>query len=351
MAGNFTVDPGELRERAKSLRTLVADAFSDQAAKLRTGGEIDAPGFGIALSPLEAGYIQRLDFLTEDVEGAADVCRKLSDLLDQTAGQYERAENLNVAGFSMTGTHGIGYGEAFGQTGLADMATDGTAGGIAMAAGLTVVEIMAVMATMGACAALCPTFIPAVIGAGLFVANIGSISEAASALSLAGQSLRAHPNVTFDKITTAATAKWTGEGRDAYVDTTTTIKAHLDELADYVKTLGEALQGLQVALVALWLALAGMAGPFLVWLIATRAAEAIPGAAAVLEPVIEISGAAMSASVATILAAVVAVGGLLVTLLTGLGKDFAKLMALPDAGQAGVPDLTEFHVGRNFAAG
>jgi hypothetical protein len=243
----------------------------------------------------------------------------------------------------------MSFGDAYGQSGTGQFAGQGGLGGVAFAAGLTLTEIFAVMGAMSACGALCPTFIPAVVAAGLFIANIGSIGEAASTLTLAAQNLSKDHNIAFDKICTTTAAKWTGAGRDAFVDTTTNIKAHMDEMADYVKTLGEALQGLMVALVGLWLALAALAGPFLIWLIATRAAELIPFAAAALEPLIEVTGAAMSAGVVTMIAAVVSVGGLALSLVTGLGKDFIKLMALPDTGQEGVPDMTEFHVGQNFA--
>jgi uncharacterized protein YukE len=339
---DFTVDPDEVHQRANSLRTMVADAYDGAADEIQAGGQIDAPGFGVALSPLEAGYLQRLDFLVKDVQGAADLCRQIGDRLDSVAGQYERTEDLHVAGFG--GQHPvaqISYGTAFAATGGVQAAP--------VSAAISIAEITAILGMMSACAALSPTFAPAAIAASAFVAQPFSIASAGAALNMAGDQLKDTCNVTFDKMCAGAASGWKGEGHDAFVLMTTKIKAHLDELATYVKTLGDALGGLVIALAELWVALGIMTAPFLAWLVTMRAAEVIPGAAAAVEPLITAASAAMSSAVTTSLAALIAIGGLLLTLFTSLGKDFQKLLALPDRDVAGTPDLTEFSVGQNFA--
>jgi len=345
VGGNFTVDPDELEQRAKALRTLVAEQFDEASQAIRTGGQIGPPGFGVALSPLEAAYVQRLDFMAKDVQGAAEVCRQIADQLQQVAAQYRRAEDLNTTGFTNSGVPAMGYGEAFGQT----QGLPAAAGAAAVvASGITVAEIMATSAMMSTAAALCPTFMPAAVAATLFVADPVGIASASGNLSLSGDNLKNFPNAAFDKTCSSATSGWTGEGRDAFVFMTTKVKAHLDELAAYVKTMGEALGSLLVALSGLWIALAAMTVPFLTWLIAARAAMAFPGMQW-LEAVIQTTGAMMAKSVTGGFAALVAVGGLVIAFLNGLAKDLMKLVALPDSGTAGTPDLTEFSVGRNFS--
>ncbi|MFR9780932.1 hypothetical protein ACL02O_33460 [Micromonospora sp. MS34] len=345
---DFTVDPDDVRAHGRTLGTTVAEDYAHGADGIARDGVIDPPGFGVALSPLEAMYIQRVDFLVKDVRGAADVCRQIGAKLGVVADQYERAENLHVGGFGGTPTPVSGLADAYGRTGLAQLAQDpGVL--VTVGASITLAEIGAIVGGMSACAALCPTFLIGVAGAVLFVANPVGIAQAGADLIRHGDHLQKALNANFDKICSAATGTWKGQGRDSFVIMATRLKAHLDELGAYVRTLGEALHSLEVALGGLWIALAAMTGPFLIWLIAMRAAELIPGAPVLLEPIIEAAGAAMAGSVTTMVAGVTALGGLVLAVVNGLAKDFLKLMALPDDGAADTPDLTEFHVGENFA--
>ncbi|GAB3937881.1 hypothetical protein GCM10027614_16920 [Micromonospora vulcania] len=345
---DFTVDPVDVRAHARTLGTTVADDYAHEADELSRDSGIDPPGFGIALSPAEALYIQRIDFLVKDVRGAADVCRQIGEKLGVVADQYDRAENLHVGGFGGTAVPGSSFGDAYGKTAVGQLAQD-PALLAAVGASITLAEIGAIMAGMSACAAMCPTFIIGVTGAALFVANPLGIAQAGADLIRHGDNLQKALNTNFDKICSAATGTWKGQGKDSFVIMSTKLKAHLDELGAYIRTLGEALHSLEIALTGLWIALGTMTVPFLTWLIAMRAAELVPGAAVVLEPIIEAAGAAVAGSVTTMIAGVTALGGLALAVINGLAKDFLKLMALPDDGTAGTPDLTEFRVGENFA--
>jgi hypothetical protein len=350
MAG-FTVDPDSVRANADTLKSAVADQYAAVAEQILRGGKIDAPGFGILLSPLEGAYIQRLDFLSKDVQGASDMCRQLGGKLLQVADQYEKAEELNIRGFGGTPVPTTGFDDAYARTGAATMASSVAGGSVGvLAAGvITVAEISAVLATAAACGALCPTFLPAVAAAVTIVADIPSIASAGSALIQAAQDLQGEINANFAAFTDSAASTWEhSEARNAYVMVANRMKSHLAELADYIKTLGEGLHSLVTVLSGLWIAIAAMVGPFLVWLVASRAAQLFPPAAPGLEIAIEASGLAMAATVSSTIAAAAAIGGTLVALLQGLFGDFLKLMTLPDKGAAGVPDLTEFTVGENF---
>ena len=348
---DFTVDPEDVRTHGRTIGTTIAEDYANAADELARDAVVDTPGFGIALSPVEALYIQRVDFLVKDVRGAADVCRQIGSKLGVVADQYERAEDLHVGGFGGTPAKMSGFGDAYGRTGTAQLLTDpAVLGGAAtVAATITLAEIGAVMGGMSACAALCPTFIIGVAAAALFVANPVGIAQAGADLMRHGDNLQKALNANFDKMCAAATGTWKGEGKDNFVIMATKLKGHLDELGAYIRTLGEALHSLEIALGGLWIALGAMTVPFLTWLIAMRAAELVPGAAVVLEPIIEAAGAAVAGSVTTMVAAVTALGGLVLAVINGLAKDFLKLMALPDDGASGTPDLTEFRVGENFA--
>ncbi|MEW2432289.1 hypothetical protein AB0877_30185 [Micromonospora sp. NPDC047644] len=344
---DFAVDPVDVRERARTLGTTIADDYANEADEFARNSAIDAPGFGLALSPVEALYIQRVDFLVKDVRGAADVCRQIGEKLGVVADQYERAENLHVGGFGGTPVPVSSFGDAYGKTGTADLAPVPLV--VAAGASITLAEIGAIMGGLSACAALCPTFIVGVAGAALFVANPIGIAQAGADLIRHGDNLQKALNTNFDKICSAATATWKGQGKDSFVIMSTKLKAHLDELGAYIRTLGETLHSLDIALTGLWLALGAMAGPFLVWLIAMRTAQLAPFAAPALEPIIQVAGTAMAGSITTMIAGATALGSLVLALINGLAKDFLKLMALPDDGAAGTPDLTEFRVGENFA--
>ncbi|SBT51099.1 hypothetical protein [Micromonospora auratinigra] len=348
---DFSVDPDDVRIHGRTLGTTIAEDYAQQADEIVRDGAIDPPGFGIALSWAEALYLQRVEFLTADVRGAAEVCRQIGAKLGVVADQYDRAEDLHVSGFGGTPAPTGGFGDAYARTGTARLVTDPAVLATAATAGasITLAEIGGVMAGMAACAALCPTFIVGVAGAALFVANPVGIAQAGSDLIRHGDQLQKALNANFDKICSLATGTWKGQGKDSFVIMATNLKAHLDELGAFIRTLGEALHSLEIALGGLWLGLLAMTGPFLTWLIAMRAAELVPGLALGLEPVIEAAGAAMSASVTSMVAAVSTLGGLVVALINGLAKDFLKLMTLPDDGAAGTPDLTEFRVGENFA--
>ncbi len=343
--GDFSIDPGETRQHARTIDTVIADSYSQAAADISHGGHISAPGFGIFLSWLEALYIQRLDFLAKDVQGASDICREIASRLKTAADEAERIEDLNVAGFGGKPVPWTGYPAAYGQTGTAKLFP----AAFTVGAGVTMLEIEATLAAMTMSAALCPSFIPAVVLAALIVANPSDISEAATNLKLVANDLQTTHDVNFEKACTAVLRTWKGAGEDAFRHLTTTIKGHLDELAKYIQLLGEALDSLWNALAEAWKALAALTGPFLVWLIAVRVADLVPPLGELLEPVVQVSGAAMTARVGTILAGVMAVGSLVGGLVNDLTKDFLALMALPDRGAAGTPDLTEYKVDGNFA--
>ena len=340
--GDFTVDPTDLRVHAKSLASSVAPAFATSATTLRQGGQIDFPGFGAALSFVQAVYDQRVDFLAKDLQGAHDVLLEISSRLEQTAAEYARGENLNITGFQGTPNPQESYGAALGSVAPASAAA------FAGAAGLSVGVVYATAGSLATCAGLCPTFIPAAIAAALFIANPLSIVQAGTALVNEGRHIQSQLNPDFLSVCTSAAAKWTGEGKDAFLQLAITIKGHLDIVGKYIETLGTALHSLDITLTTLWLGLAALSVPFLIWLIAMRAAEAIPFAAAAIEPIIEVSGAAASAAVIGTLGGVTAVASVAVAMISGLGGDLLTLSSLPDKGAAGVPDMTEFKLETNY---
>ncbi|HSV64543.1 MAG TPA: hypothetical protein VLJ59_01375 [Mycobacteriales bacterium] len=342
---NFTVDPTDLKSHARFLDRSIAPTYARSSQDVRSGSHIDAPGFGIALSPIEAAYHQRVDFLAKDLVGAHDLCVAIARRLTETAETYQRSEDLNTAGFGGTPVHEESYGSAYAETGAATMASGSPA---LLAAGITVEMITACLASMAACSVLCPAFIPATIAAGLFFANPAGIATAGAHLINEGRNIQNVLDVNFLNVCTAVAAKWTGEGRDGFQQVATTIKGHLDQVGKYLETLGGALHTLDVALAGLWTMLIALVGPFLLWLIAAKAAELFPPDIPVIEAIINASGAAMSSGILTAIAAVAAIGGAVGTLITALAKDALGLTALPDSGQAGVPDMTEFKVDANF---
>jgi hypothetical protein len=344
VASNFTVDPAELRSHATNLANVVAPAYATSSAAVRTDAQIDFPGFGAALSFLEAGYHQRVDFLAKDLQGAHDVLGEIATRLQQTAAEYQKGENLNIAGFHGSAQHEESYGAALGRTN--PLGEGATAAG---AMGLTAGVVYATAGSLATCAGLCPTFIPAAVAAALFIANPLSIAEAGAALVNEARHIQTQLNADFLSVCVNSAAKWTGEGKDAFAQLANTIKGHLDQIGKYIETLGGALQSLDITLSTLWLGLAALAGPLLVWLIAMRAAEAIPFAAAAIEPIIEVTGAAATSAVVGTLGGVTAAASAIVALITGLAKDLLTLSALPDKGAAGVPDMTEFSVDTNFS--
>jgi hypothetical protein len=342
--GNFTVEPADLRGHATNLANVVAPAYATSSTSVRDGSHIDFPGFGVALSFLEAAYHQRVDFLAKDLQGAHDVLGEIATRMQQTAAEYERGENLNIAGFNGKAQHEESYGSAYGDTGIV-----GASAAAATAMGLTAGVVYATAGSLATCAGLCPTFVPAAVTAALFIANPLSVAEAGAALVNEGRHIQTQLNADFLSVCLNSAAKWTGEGKDAFVQRANTIKGHLDQIGKYVETLGSALQSLDITLTTLWVGLAALAGPLLIWLIAMRAAEAIPFAAAAIEPIIEVTGAAATSAVLGTLGGVTAAGSAVVALITGLAKDLLTLSALPDKGAAGVPDMTEFKVDMNFS--
>jgi hypothetical protein len=342
---DFTVDPADLRSHASFLAKTVAPTYATSAGSVRQGSHVEAPGFGIALTLVEATYLQRVDFLAKDLQGAHDLCLAISDRLNQTADTYQRSEDLNIAGFGGTPVHEESYGSALSGTGTAQL---GLAVPILVGAGVTVGMVEACLGGMAACSALCPSFIPATIAAALFFANPNGIAEAGAHLINEGRNIQTVLDVNFLNVCNAAAGKWTGAGKDSFQQLVVTIKGHLDQVGRYIETLGGALHTLDLALTGLWLALIALVGPFLVWLIAMRAAELFPPDIPVIESIIEASGAVVSSGVLSTIAGLTAVGGTVIGLIDGLGKDLLSLTALPDAGAAGVPDLTEFKVDANF---
>jgi uncharacterized protein YukE len=202
------------------------------------------------------------------------------------------------------------------------------------------------------CAGLCPTFIPAAIAIPLFICNIPSIMGAGAALVNEAAHIKDVLNSAFQSMCDNAHGDWTGEGSSDFALLTTKIKAHMDQLGSYIDTVGKVLEAIGGALIALWIGLIAVAGPFLVWLIAMRLAEASPPwlQDAVLEPIIEGAGAVIGTGILTTLAGVTEAGGAVAALLTGIGGQLLASFSMPDGGKGGVPDMQEFHVDQNYQA-
>jgi uncharacterized protein YukE len=344
--GNFKVDPDKLRDSAKHLSGPVASGYANSATALRTNGKIDLPGFGIALSMVEGAYASRLDFMALDVQGAHDVVTEVATRLNQTAAEYDRGENLNISGFDGKGSTPEGFGSAF-LGALGNSVAPGVTAGM-----LEVSVILTCAGSLETCAGLCPTFIPAAIAIPLFICNIPSIMGAGAALVNEAAHIKDVLNSAFQAMCDNAHGDWTGEGSSDFALLTTKIKAHMDQLGGYIDTVGKVLEAIGGALIALWIGLIAVAGPFLVWLIAMRLAEASPPwlQDAVLEPIIEGAGAVIGTGILTTLAGVTEAGGAVAALLTGIGGQLLASFSMPDGGKGGVPDMQEFHVDQNYQA-
>jgi hypothetical protein len=346
MASNFKVDPDKLRDSAKHLTEQVAPAYATSAGTLRTNGKIDPPGFGIALSFLEAAYTSKLDFMALDVQGAHDVSAEIATRLNQTAAEYEKGENLNIAGFDGKGSTPEGLGSAF----LGALGNSVPSG-----AGVAVLELATILACAGSletCAGLCPPFIPAAIAIPLFICNIPSIMGAGAALVEEARHIKDVLNSAFDLMCSSASDDWEGEGEKNFKLLTSKVKTHLDDLGDYINTVGTVLEAIGGILIALWIGLIALAVPFLIWLIAMRLAEASPPwlQDAVLEPIIEGAGVVIGTSVLTTLAGVESGVTAVAAVLSGVGSQLIGLLSPPDSGKGGVPDMQEFHVDQNYSA-
>ncbi len=344
MGSNFKVDPADLRDSAKHLSGQVAPAYAASATTLQGRGKIDMPGFGVALSLVEAAYDTRLDFLRLDLQGAHDVVSDIATRLTQTAGEYERGENLNISGFDGKGSTPEGYGSAF----LGALGNSVAPGVVAGAVELAIVLLCA--GSLETCAGLCPTFIPAAIAIPLFVCNIPSILSAGSALVNEAAHLKDVVNAAFSQLCDQAKSSWSGEGATNFGLLTSKIKSHMDQLSGYIDTVGHVLEAIGGALVVLWLGLIAIAGPFLVWLIAMRLAQASPPwlQDAVLEPIIDGAGIVIGTGILTTLAGVSSAGAAVATVLAGIGGQLLGALAPPDGGKEGVPDMQEFHVDQNY---
>lgn len=343
--GNFTAKPQNLTTAADNLESEIAPAYGTAASSLRTDGAVDSPGFGIALSFVDALYRSRLDFMALDLEGAKDVSSDIAAALRQTAEQYEASEDLNVSGFGGPGTAAQTFGEsmlpALGST------LPGTAGGLAGLAAVGLVVTFGTSATLGTCAALCPAFIPAAIAIPLFIANIPSIFEAADALKTQADNLTASINVALSQTLNHAADGWEGEGAFGFGEMSAKLTSHLDRLAGFADAVGEVLTSIGITLSILWSALVIFAAAFIAWLIYMTAASIGPQVAAV-QAIINTVGLAASSTWLTGLLATMGVataGSAVLGIITG---DLKTFLNPPDAGAQGTPDLQEFKVDANF---
>lgn len=343
--GNFKVDPAKVRDAANQLKTKVAPAYASSADKLHSDGSIGWPGFGVALSLLEAAYTQRLDFMVLDVRGAHDVTNEIADRLKLTTTEYEKGENLNIKGFDGKGSTPESYGAAFGGALVNSVPTAAVTGAIEVGI------ILATVGTLEGVGALAPSFIPAAIAIPLFACNLPGMFTAGVGLINESGHLKDPVNTAFSDMCGVAKDGWEGQGATNFSLLATKVKAHMDKMADYIATVGEALLALASALTVLWLGLIAMAVPLLVWLIAMRIAEAAPPwvQAAGIETVIETTMAIIDSAVLAKLLGITTVGALIMALLGAIGNQIVGALAMPDGGKGGVPDMQEFHVDQNYS--
>lgn len=345
MGGNFTVTPAHLHDASQSLTNDVAPAYAQAATAIQTGAHIEAPGFGLLLSWVEAMYVQRVDYVTKDLNGAHDVVNQIASRLEQTASEYQKGENLNISGFDGRPKdqqqHEQGFWSAYGQVASAD------ATGAAPLALISVDAMYGALVAMGACSALCPAFIPAVIVAATVVANVPSMWDAHTVLVNQGNHISGDINAWFDNACGQALDGWDGEGKLNFTDMKTKIESHLGQLAGFVGALGTALVSLIFVLTGFWGAIIASVFPFLAWLVAMTISEVFPPDIPVIESIKEAAGAAMAEGINMTVVAIASVAGMVAGLINTVLEKGADL-TLPDSGQAGVPDMQEFHVDQNY---
>ncbi|WP_067431688.1 hypothetical protein [Nocardioides jensenii] len=343
--GDFTVKPGNLTDAATELSGEVAPAYGASAQNLRTNGQVDMPGFGIALSWLDAMYRSRLDFIALDLEGAQDIVGDIATALEQTATQFNAAEDLNISGFGGPGHRPASFGESFGPA---------LGNAVAAPAGLAVTLISAgaiygTSGTLAACAGLSPAFIPAAITATLFIANIPSIADAASVLKAEADMLGEQVNTALSTALSHAANGWEGEGALGFTSMSSELTAHLAAMVSFIDAVGDVLVAVTITLSILWAALAAFAVGFLAWLISMHLASVGPQAPAV-QAVLHSTSAALSS---TWVVGMLGVGGSLapVAIVLGMLTDqIAAFISPPDTNNNGTPDMQEFHVDENFDA-
>lgn len=343
--GNFTVKPENLTASATRLSDDISPAYGTAATNLSTNAHVDAPAFGVALVWFDAMYRSRLDHITLDLQGASDVTSDIAAALRTTAEQYAASEDLNVAGFGGPGqasqTFGQSFGPALGNT-VPQTLGAGAAGGLVTLGAITLAG-----ANLSACAALCPMFIPAAVASLLFVSNIPSIFEAASALKAQADDLTGSINIALSGALGHAADGWEGAGAQGFGEMSDKLTTHLGELTSFIDAVGEVLTSIGITLSILWGALIVFAAAFLIWLIYMHAASIGPQAA-VIQPIIHSVGLAASSTWMT--AFMTAAGGAsaISLVLAAVNDQLTTFLNVPDGGTQGTADLQEFRVDGNF---
>jgi hypothetical protein len=345
--GRIVVNPAHLTNAAKGLREVVEPEARKAAERLAGEYRIDPPGFGIALSAIEADYNATLDYHLQNLRAAAESIEAVARGLEITVGNYERAEQVNVDMMSVAGvSDGKGWAGGLADTGMVRTVTSPLGGdGLQLHDVDTIVAIgaeLAVLTLAGFTAWMAPTYLPAPIVAASIIADGPSMITVSRRLGAIASTLENGVAKQFDSYANGATAGWEDASVVEYRKVVTEIGRELSQMQKALSTAASLVAAIAALLGAFWLAFISFSGPFFVTISELFAASIGPQAP-IVQPIIQGLGALGSAAWLKATGTVITVGAAAGMLLLGVVKEWSAFQRFDEQGDH-TPDLKQIRI-------
>lgn len=329
------VNPANLCNAASGMERYTASELKSLGDRLQNSYLLVGPGMGIALSAIEGYYNQVCAYHSENLTAGVAAVESVAAGLRQTASNCQAAEQVNYTGLTgeTTSSDVVSFGDAF-------MRIDAEP---ESPSGLEEFGKMVDCTVMGGCvalAALCSgiswpfAVVPAL--AALMVANLPSIFSTATDLEEIASNIDNPTLSGFRTFAAAAVAGWEDLSRPDYEHTVAELAAEISQVKEALIAAAAFLRSIGTALVGFWVALVA----FLPAFFAALAAVATTGVGI---PAAEAMGVVAAGAWVGVFTKVIGVIGICATL-TGAVMSAASGLKKFDVQRDDIPDLKQIKI-------
>jgi len=339
--GQIEIEPEALLNAASALEKIVRPDLDQATDKFANSYRVDPPGWGLALSPLEAMFNMIGDYHVKNLRAGSEAIEAVANGLRKTVDNYNRAEKANVEMFlGSPSQDGESWGSGWLDTGVARSVTTGWLDNPTevIAVGTQLAFIFAAFAT----ADMSPPYLPAPIVATLLVANGFSMIDCARALANASAMLTDQVKPEYTTFTNGALRGWNDSSVIEYQQVIAQLGGELDDAQKVIASMSGALASVAALLTAFWVAFLSFTGPFFLTIL-NLTISAVGPQAIVIEPIIQSLGALAGASWLTAVGTVIGLIGAAVTLLTGVVKEVTGVQTFDKQGD-NTPDIRQIKI-------
>lgn len=343
MGNQIEINPQTLLNAAAGLDKDVRPDMDELNGRFANSYHIEAPGWGVGLSPFEAMYNMVGDYHLKNLQAASEAISAVAAGLRKTVDNYNLAEKANVEMFLAPGPDAESWGAGWVDTGM--VRTFHTWPSSFLGGTSEVIAVTTQLAFIGigvATAAMAPDYLAAPIAATLLVSNGFSMVACSRELADIASTLETGVKAKFDSFANSATGGWVDDSVVEYREVIAELSGEIAQAIKVIGAMSSVLASVFALLTTFWFAFLAFTGPFFITVLELTI-SAIGPQAAFIEPLLQAIGALAAASWLTAVGTVVGLIGAGVAVLASVVKEFTGMQTFDKQGDS-TPDVRQIKI-------